>query len=82
VDETILQPGILDQLQDAVFTTDLHGVITSCNQGVSRYGFAAQELVGRKMADLYGVGQATLLATALASVLQKGRFEGEFRCRP
>jgi PAS domain-containing protein len=42
VDETILQPGILDQLQDAVFTTDLHGVITSCNQGVSRYGFAAE----------------------------------------
>lgn len=80
--ETILQPGILDQLQDAVFTTDLDGIITSCNQGVGRYGFAPKELVGRNIADFYGVGQQTFLATrAIASVLEKGRFEGELRCR-
>jgi PAS domain S-box-containing protein len=80
--ETILQPGILDQLRDAVFTTDLHGIITSCNQGVSRYGFAPKELVGRKIADFYGAGQQTFSATrAIASVLENGRFEGEFRCR-
>ncbi len=80
--ETILQPGILDQLQDAVFTTDLHGIITSCNQGVGRYGFAPKELVGRRIADFYGAGQQTFLATrAMASVLEKGRFEGEVGCR-
>ena len=78
----MLQPGILDQLQDAVFTTDLHGVITNCNQGVSRYGFAPKELVGRRITDFYGIGQQAFLATgAIASVLEKGRFEGEFRCR-
>ena len=78
----VLQPGILDQLQDAVFTTDLHGVITNCNQGVSRYGFAPKELVGRKITDFYGIGQQAFLATgAIASVLEKGRFEGEIRCR-
>src|SRR5580658_4698577 len=81
-----LQPGILDQLQDAVFTTDLNGIITSCNQGVGRYGFAPKELVGRKIADFYGIGndndQQTFLASgAMASVLEKGRFEGELRCR-
>ncbi len=79
----ILQPGILDQLQDAVFTTDLQGIITSCNQGADRYGFAAENRVGRNIADFYGIEQQAFLASrAIASVLEKGRFEGEFRCRP
>ena len=76
------QPGILDQLRDAVFTTDLDGIITSCNQGVDRYGFAAKELVGKNIADFYGVEQQTFVASqAIASVLEQGRFEGELRCR-
>ncbi|MGD0790856.1 MAG: sigma 54-interacting transcriptional regulator [Terriglobales bacterium] len=80
--QTVLPPGILDQLQDAVFTADLHGIITSCNQGVDRYGFAPKDLLGRNIADFYGVEQQTFLASrAMASVLEKGRFEGELRCR-
>src|ERR1700694_835488 len=77
-----IPPGILDQLQDAVFTTDLHGIITSCNQGVDRYGFGAKDLVGKNIADFYGIEQQTFLGTrAIASVLEQGRFEGEIRCR-
>lgn len=77
-----LPPGILDQLQDAIFTADLDGIITSCNLGVDRYGFVPKELIGRKIADLFGVAQQTFLATqAMDSVLEKGRFEGELRCR-
>src|SRR6266481_5632482 len=77
-----IQPGILDQLQDAVFTTDLNGIITSCNRGVNRYGFEAKELVGKNIAAFYGVEQQTFLASgAIASVLEEGRFEGELRCR-
>jgi PAS domain S-box-containing protein len=80
-----LPPGILDQLQDAVFTADLHGIITSCNQGVGRYGFAPKELIGRKITDFYRIGigndQQAFLAGTMASVLEKGRFEGELRCR-
>ena len=77
-----IQPGILDQLQDAVFTTDLQGIITSCNQGVDRYGFAPKELLGKNIADFYGVEQQAFLASgAMASVLAQGRFESEFRCR-
>jgi PAS domain S-box-containing protein len=78
----LIQPGILDRLQDAVFTADLNGVITSCNQAVDRYGFAPKELVGRNIADFYGVEQREFLASlAIAKVLEKGRFEGELQCR-
>ena len=71
-----IQPGILDQLQDAVFTTDLHGIITSCNQGVDRYGFRPKDLIGKNIADFYGVEQQTFVASrAIASVLEQGRFE-------
>ena len=77
-----IPPGILDQLQDAVFTTDLDGIITSCNESVDRYGFAAKALVGKNIADFYGVEQQTFVASqAIASVLEQGRFEGELRCR-
>jgi PAS domain S-box-containing protein len=77
-----IQPGILDQLQDAVFTTDLQGIITSCNQSVDRYGFAPKDLIGKNIADIYGVEQQTFVASrAIASVLEEGRFEGELRCR-
>jgi PAS domain S-box-containing protein len=81
----VLQPGILDQLQDAIFTTDLQGIITSCNQGVTRYGFTPTELIGRKIADFYGIGigndQQAFFAGAMASVLEKGRSEGKLRGR-
>jgi PAS domain S-box-containing protein len=77
-----IQPGILDQLQDAVFTTDLQGIITSCNQGVDRYGFRPKELLGKNIAAFYGVEQPAFLASgAIASVLAQGRFESEFRRR-
>jgi two-component system, NtrC family, response regulator AtoC len=76
-----IQPGILDQLQDAVFTTDLQGMITSCNRGVDRYGFRPKELLGKNIADFYGVEQQAFLASgAMASVRAQGRFESEFRC--
>jgi two-component system, NtrC family, response regulator AtoC len=75
-------PGIFDQLQDAVFTTDLHGIIISCNRAVDRYGFAPKELLGKNIADVYGVEQQSFLASqAIASVLEQGRFESELRCR-
>jgi two-component system, NtrC family, response regulator AtoC len=78
----MLQPGILDQMQDAVFTADLQGIITSCNQGADRYGSAHKGRVGRNIADFYGIEQQALLdSRAIALVIEKGRFEGEFRCR-
>jgi PAS domain S-box-containing protein len=78
----IHQSAILDQLQDAVFTTDLQGIVTSCNRGADRYGFATGARAGRSIADFYGIDpKAFLAARALALVLENGRFEGEFRGR-
>jgi PAS domain S-box-containing protein len=91
-DLSVLPSGILDQLQDAVFTTDLQGVITSCNRGIGRYGFAPEEAVGRNIAEIFkdaGDGEpassraalALTLARAIALALENRRFEGEIRCR-
>jgi PAS domain S-box-containing protein len=76
-------PGILKQLQNAafIFTTDLHGIITSCNQDINRYGFVPQDLVGRSVADFYGAGEQREIASrAIASTLEKGQFEGKTCC--
>jgi transcriptional regulator with PAS, ATPase and Fis domain len=78
----LLQPSVLDQMQDAAFTTDLQGRITSCSQGVDRYGFSPQDLIGKYLADFCGMAPQTFLATgAIPSVLDQGRFEGELPCR-
>lgn len=81
-DWAILQPGILDQLHDAVVTTDLQGNITGCNKGVSLYGYAPEELVGKNLAGLYRPEeQVALVKQVIPAVLEKGRFEGELRSR-
>ncbi|MGP0098359.1 MAG: sigma 54-interacting transcriptional regulator [Terriglobales bacterium] len=46
--------GASRQSQEAIFTTDLNGVITSCNQGVDRYGYTAKDLVGRSIGEFCG----------------------------
>jgi len=63
-------------MQDAVFATDLQGRITSCNQGVDRYGFSPKELIGKNLADF-----CCLEPQALACALEKGRFEATLQCR-
>ncbi len=80
--EALLEHGILDQLQDAVFTADLDGMVTGCNRGADRYGVASGAGVGASIPGLLGVESQVFLASrALALVLEKGRFEGEFRGR-
>lgn len=80
-----LSRGAMEQ-SDAlsIFTTDLHGVITSCSQNhdLKRNSFSPQELVGRNFADFYSVGETPLFASqALTLVLEQGQFEGEVRGR-
>jgi PAS domain S-box-containing protein len=75
----LIAPGILDQLQDAVFTADLRGKITSCNQAVTRYGFAPEDLIGKTVAELFCIdSQTSAIDHAIASVIATGRFESEF----
>lgn len=48
------QAAIIDQIHDAVVSTDLDGVITSWNRGAERlYGYKAQEVLGRSVGLLY-----------------------------
>jgi len=78
--ETILRAGILDQLQDAVLTTDLQGNITACNKSVSLYGYLPEELDGKNIAGLYRPEEQVFLARqVIPTVLERGRFEGEIR---
>jgi DNA-binding NtrC family response regulator len=92
--ELVLPGGILDQLQDAVFTADLRGVISCCNRGVSRYGFTPEEWIGRNIGEIFGGGEQSAfsagviapgivpaVAPGIARTLEKGRFEGEFCCQ-
>jgi PAS domain S-box-containing protein len=72
---------ILDQLQDAVFTADLRGVITSCNRGVDRYGYTQADLVGHNLADLCNISQRPMLTDVIVSLPEKTRFEAELRLR-
>lgn len=79
---TALEPR--DHPHGAIFTADLQGVITACNQGVERYGFAPQDLVGRNIRHLfYAEEQESLSSHVIAAVLEKGHFESElcFRTR-
>lgn len=77
-DNTRVPAGILDQLQDAIFTIDLHGTITSCNQAVSRYGYTQQDLIGQNLSELLGgedPGSVAMLA--MTAAVNQGRFEGD-----
>lgn len=75
-------PFFLDQLQDAVVATDLEGVITGCNKGVSLFAFSPDELAAKNLAVLFRPEEQAMLARQIIpSVLAKGRFEGEIRAR-
>jgi PAS domain S-box-containing protein len=77
-----LTPKILDQQEDAVLTTSLEGVITSCNLGLRRYGYAPEEVVGKNLADLFCADDQTVLTKrGLPTVLETGRCECELRGR-
>jgi PAS domain S-box-containing protein len=77
-----LQSGILDQLHDAVITTDLQGNITACNKGVRLYGYSPEDLAGKNISGLYRPEEQAFLARqVIPTVLEKGRFEGELRSR-
>jgi transcriptional regulator with PAS, ATPase and Fis domain len=77
--QALLRSGVFDQLQDVIFTADLQGMVTGCNRGDDRHGSNAKDAPGRSIADSCGIDrEAFLSAGAMGTVLEKGRFEGEF----
>jgi len=78
----VFEPGVLDQIDDAVFATDLQGIITACNKGVNRYGFVPADLFGKSLFDFLEIeNEQSPEGGLLASALEEGRAAGEFRLR-
>lgn len=75
------QATILDQIHDAVISTDLNGIITGWNHGAERlYGYSATEAVGRDVGILY-FERETLLKDVIQPLREKGAHEVEVRLR-
>jgi len=46
--------GILDDLQDTYYRTDINGIVTRASRSVEQLlGYTAEEMLGRKLADFY-----------------------------
>lgn len=77
------QAEIIDQIPDAVVSTDLQGIVQSWNQGASRiFGYTAEEIIGRHLSVLCVAEDQTLLLDDIIKPLQQqGRHEAEVRVR-
>jgi two-component system, cell cycle sensor histidine kinase and response regulator CckA len=77
------QAHIVDQIHDAVISTDLEGCITSWNLSAERlFGYAAAEMLGKPFAVLYPLDQPEILTGKVKAVLdQKGLYDLELRLR-
>jgi PAS domain S-box-containing protein len=77
------QARIIDQIHDAVITTDLEGVVTSWNAGAERLsGYAAEEAVGHPIAFVYPPEEQNFLRDqVIRPLLEKGLHETEVRMR-
>lgn len=74
-------PALLDQLEDAVISTDLDGIIETWNPVAERlYGYTAAEAIGRSVGAIYAAGEVdfTLHAEALRA---HGTHQFEMRAR-
>jgi PAS domain S-box-containing protein len=74
-----LQAQIIDQIHDAVISTDLDGYVTSWNKGAERlFGHRAEEALGKHISFVYREDQYDFLENqVIAPVKQKGIHEVE-----
>jgi PAS domain S-box-containing protein len=73
------QAQIIDQIHDAVISTDLDGYVTSWNKGAERlYGYSAAEILGKHISILYREDQLDFLQQeVIAPLKEKGDHEVE-----
>jgi PAS domain S-box-containing protein len=75
------QARIIDEIHDAVVTTDLDGVITSWNLGAERlFGYRSEEVLGRSVALLH-LNEEILREQITLPLLAAGRHELEVSLR-
>jgi PAS domain S-box-containing protein len=74
-----MQGQIIDQIHDAVVSTDLDGYVTSWNKGAERQnGYSAAEILGKHISILYGEDQLDFLQQEVIAPLKaKGEHEIE-----
>ena len=57
-----LQTQVIDQIHDAVVSTDLEGKVTSWNLGAERiFGYTAAQAIGQSIAMVYSQDQLDVL---------------------
>jgi PAS domain S-box-containing protein len=73
------QAQIIDQIHDAVISTDLDGYVTSWNKGAERmFGYAAEEALGQPISFIYREDQHEFMEQQVIAPLKaKGRHEIE-----
>jgi PAS domain S-box-containing protein len=81
MDNLRLQGQILEQIHDAVVTTDLDGIVTSWNMGAENlFGYSRQEAIGRHISFVYTEDQHKFLQTHIIEpLLIKGGHKVEVR---
>ena len=77
-EETLkLQAEMLDQIHDAVISTDINGIIQTWNQGAERlYGYTAAEAMGKNVSFIYQNHQE-VTTKILPNLIDKGTYELE-----
>jgi PAS domain S-box-containing protein len=76
-----LSINIVNELHDAIFTSDLNGVITGYNDAFRHYGFTSQELLGKNISDVFLCENEKDFAQVLSLVVQKGRYASPAQVR-
>ncbi len=74
------QAALLDQAQDAILVRDLNHNILFWNKGAERiYGWSAEEVVGKNVADVLYPEPSVPLEAAMHEVIEKGEWHGDLR---
>lgn len=75
------QAQIIEQMRDAVITTDLAGIITGWNKGAERlYGYTSVHAIGQSLTFIHPLDtHQFLLEVILPRLFQTGNFEGEIK---
>jgi len=76
-DETSrLLSSVVESSDDAIYSKDLNGIVTSWNRGAERiFGFSAREMIGQSILAIFPPGQSDELATILNHVRRGERIE-------
>ncbi len=76
-DETSrLLVSIVQSADDAIFSKDLNGIVTSWNRGAERtFGYTAEEMIGRSISTIFPPGRRDELSSIMTRIAQGERID-------